>query len=156
MPSPRLTGCGQRAGDELPVAAAGIGLARGDELVERLLIQRAAPRLVRRRLVREQPTGSELFKKGLVGASNAARRVDIFNADEPTASVRTGIEPAGQRGNQRARMQRTGRRGRKSASIGPEIHLASPSKNRQRHFQPRHEAVLDPMPQAPVAAGANA
>ncbi len=97
MPLPCQTGRSQRTGDVLTGAAAGIGEARGDKLVKSLLVHGGALRLVNRRLVGDQAAGSQLFKNGLLCTWNTARRVDVFNADQPTAVMRTGIEPAGER-----------------------------------------------------------
>ena len=80
---------------------------------------RAAPRvrLPTRVSSGTQPTGCELREDELVGAGHAARRVDVLDAHQPAAAVRAGVEPAGQRGHQRAGVQRPGGRGREAPDV---------------------------------------
>ena len=109
----------QRTGNVLPRAAAGIGHAAFHKLIERLLVQRAALRLADWRLVGHQSAGGQLLDDHLVSAWNAARRVHVLDAHQPLATVDAGIKPAGQRGDEGARMQRAGRGWRKSSNVGP-------------------------------------
>ena len=82
-----------------------------DELVQSALIQVAALRLVNRGLVRMQAASCKLLQDDLVCTRYTARRVNVFNAYQPLATMRFGIQPAGQCCDQRACMQRAcGRR----------------------------------------------
>ena len=117
MALPCLPGGSQRQNDVLPGASARIGQASGNQLIQRLLVQPEPRRLPDRRRVRQQTACGQLFKNGLVGAQNAARRVNVFNSDQPLAFVRTGVKPAGERRDQRTSMQRTGWRGGESPPV---------------------------------------
>jgi hypothetical protein len=55
----------------------------------------------------------QLLQDVLVGAGLAARWVDVFDAHQPGAAMGAGIQPAGQGGDQRARVQRAGGEGAK-------------------------------------------
>ncbi|MEN9619196.1 MAG: hypothetical protein RL406_1433, partial [Pseudomonadota bacterium] len=48
---------------------------------------------------------------------HAARCVHIFDAHQPLATVRTGVEPTGKGSNKRARMQRARGRGSESTYV---------------------------------------
>ena len=113
MPSGR-----QRQRDVLPRAAAGVGAALSDELLQRSLVERAAGRLVQRRFVRPQAAGGQLRHDGGVGTGHATRHVHVFDAQQPASAVRPRVQPTGQRRHQRAGVQRTGGRGGEAAGIG--------------------------------------
>jgi hypothetical protein len=51
------------------------------------------------------------------GAVHDARRVEVLDAHEPSATGGARIEPARRRGNERAHVQWTGGRGREPADI---------------------------------------
>ena len=109
LPFVRLSGGGQCLSDVPPAAAAGVGQTLRQELFQSVLVQMASLRLVDRRLVRLQTASSQLLEDDQVRTVNAAWCVYVFNAYQPPAVVRSCIQPAGQRGNERAGMQRPGR-----------------------------------------------
>lgn len=76
-------------------AGAGESVALGDELVERGLVGGAASALVEDSAVPMEAECFECVENGIGGARYAARGVDIFQADEPLALVRVGIEVTG-------------------------------------------------------------
>lgn len=107
MAFPCLPGCGQRPRNVLARAGARVGQSAGDQSVQRILIQGASLRLVNRGLVWHQTALRQLFKDDAVCTWHAARAVYIFDAHQPLALMRPGVQPAGQGGYQRARVQRT-------------------------------------------------
>src|SRR5206468_12154625 len=109
----------------------------GHELIQCALVEGAALRLVQRWLVWQQAAGDQLLQYGLVDTRNAARRVHVLDAHQPAPTVCTRIQPAGQRGDQRAGMERAGGRGGKSTSIA-----------RQRTSHKQEETVLELTPAA--------
>ena len=116
-----LAGQARRRQDGLDVlarAGAGVGGCRSDQASERGRVQRIAPRLPDHGLVTEQAAARKLPQDHQVGAGHAAGRVHIFDAHDPGAAVGPSVEPARQRSDQRARMQRSGGRGRKAPAVG--------------------------------------
>ena len=92
--------------DLLAGTCAGVGQALCDQRVQRLLVQRAALRLPHDGPIGVQTALGQLAQDGLVRPGNAARRVHILNAHQPGAVGSAGIQPAGQRRDQRACVQR--------------------------------------------------
>ena len=80
-------------------------------------IEAMAGGLPLRRRIGDQLQCMELAQDLLVHALRAARRVNVFDADQPGALVGAGIQPGGERCYQRAGMQRAGGRGGKTAGI---------------------------------------
>ena len=101
-----VTQCELGSFDLLAGTCAGVGQVLCDQRVQRLLVQRAALRLPHDGPIGVQPALGQLAQDGLVRPGNAARRVHIFNAHQPGALGRAGIQPAGQRRDQRACVQR--------------------------------------------------
>ena len=95
-----LTTDGECCCNVLPRAAAGISQALASELVQRLLVKRAALRLVERNSVWQQTAGGQLPQDRVGCTGHAARRVDIFDAHQPLTAVGAGVKPAGQRRHQ--------------------------------------------------------
>lgn len=100
-------------------SAAGTGICQSGcyQAVQCGLVKAAALRLVQRRCVGQQATGGQLLHDQRVSARYAARRVNVFDTYQPTSCMCAGIEPACQRGDHGARMQRASWRGRKTADI---------------------------------------
>ena len=65
-----------------------------------------------------------------VGAGHAARRVDVLDAHQPAPAVRARVEPARQRGDQRAGVQRPGGRRREAAAVGARLASVAISRSR--------------------------
>ncbi len=119
----------QQAGDVGAGAGAAIGLTLGDEVLQRLGIARAALALPHRRRIGQQAAGGQLLQDELVGAGHAARAVDVFDAHQPGAAMRAGVQPGGQGRHQRAGVQRAGVRGREAAHVrcSAGVHSSRPS-----------------------------
>ena len=98
-------------------AGAGIGVACGKQLIERALVGFTAPALVDHLAIGVQTAIGQLPQDGLVGAGLAPRCVHVFDAHQPLAAMGARIQPAGQRGHERAGVQRAGGRGREAADV---------------------------------------
>ena len=107
----------QRVRDLFSGARAGIGRACFLEFFQCRRVKRASLRLPDGRAIGMQATVGQLFQNPPVRADRTAGRVDVFNANQPLASVGFRIEPTGQRRHQRACMQGAGGRRGKSASV---------------------------------------
>ena len=113
-----FTGVAQRCVgvfDVLARAGAGVSMRLCNQLVEGGLVKRATCGLPHGRRIGQQATGGQLLQDEFGGARYAAGGVYVFNAHQPypgRASLAivpgTGVQPARQSGNQRARMQRAG------------------------------------------------
>jgi hypothetical protein len=114
----RLAQGGPGGVDLAPAAAAGVGQAGGQQLVQRRLVGRAAGGLPQRRRVGHQAQRGQLAQDHLAPAGQAARGVDVLNAHQPAAALGAGVQPAGQRGHRAAGMQRAGGRRGKAAGAG--------------------------------------
>ena len=82
-----------------------------------LRVVRAALRLPQRRRVGLEAERGQLVHDQPFDAGHRARAVDILEAQQPAAAVRARVEPAGQRGHQRAGVQRAAGRGCEAADI---------------------------------------
>ena len=102
-----------------PAAGARIGPARATQACAAPPRRaRRAATGARRRLVGTQAAARELREDRLGRAGDVARRVEVFDAHQPAAAVGARVEPRGERGDQRAGVQRAGRRGREAADVG--------------------------------------
>jgi hypothetical protein len=110
-------------GDLFARAAAGIDCAEALQFMQRLFIGRRAPALVDYFLVPMQSAGFQRAQDVVRGAGQAARRIEIFHAQQPAAAVMLGVEVAAQRGDQRAEMQRAGGGGGEAAAIAGPVHV---------------------------------
>jgi hypothetical protein len=91
MPGPRPCG-----GSDLGArASAAIGVAAGNQAVQRGLVEVATAGLPDGRLVRHEAQRRELAEDDLVHARRAARAVDVLDAHQPLAAVGAGVQPAG-------------------------------------------------------------
>ena len=109
---------GQGYADLFARAGAAIDPSRCLQALQGLGIERFAGRLPLRRCVGQQAAAAELLQDQTVGAGRAARLVDVLDADQPSPAMGSRIQPTGQGGHQRARMQRAGGRGGEATDIG--------------------------------------
>ena len=114
---PGVAHCSLRVFNFFARAAARVGPAFGDQGVERRLISIAALRLPHHRCIRYQAAFCKLLQDELIGACYTAWCVYVFHAYQPLPSVRACIEPAGEGCNERARVERARRRGRKATDV---------------------------------------
>ncbi len=113
-----LAGGAERRARQLPPGAgAGEHQAALHELVECRLVELAALALVDDRAVPLEAMGFEGGANVGTDMAAAARRVDVLDAQQPFAAGGAGVAAARQRGDERAEMQRPGRRGREAAAV---------------------------------------
>ena len=74
--------------------------------------------------VGNQAEDPEVFQYSVGAARDLSWRIDVINSDQPLAAGRFRLEEAGDRSNQRSKMQISRRRGRKAANaVSPGIIL---------------------------------
>src|SRR5947207_2354249 len=87
------------------------------QLRERVAIEREPPALVEHLAVPREPRALERAQNFVRRARRAARPVEVFDAHEPPSTGRARVEPARGRCNERARVQRPGRRWREPSGV---------------------------------------
>src|SRR3954468_6668593 len=105
----------RRIGDLTTRATAPIRAAL--QLLERRLVARAAQTLIEDRSVPGEPEALEGAQNIVGNAWLRARRVEVFDAQEPAAAGRARIEPARRRSHKRAEVKRSARRGCEPADV---------------------------------------
>ena len=136
-------------------AAAGVGVRGGGELVECARVVAQALGLVLRRFVGHESTCLQLLQDHPIGAGRTACRVEVFDAHQPAPATALvpgpRVEPAGQRGNEGARMQGAGGGGREAAGVGrgggahPMVSASErPDRNASSTRWPMHQSPHTP------------
>lgn len=100
--------CGMGAGDVAAGAGAGVGQALFAQLLQGLLVQLAACGLPAGGFVGCEAAGAELLDDEPVCAGHAAGCVNVFDAQQPAATVCACVQPAGEGGDEGAGMQGAG------------------------------------------------
>ena len=98
--------------------AAGVGPAFGHQVVQSRLVSIMARGLPEHGFIGHQAASGQLRQQSLVGTWHTARCVHVFHAHQPCAAVGPRIQPTGQCGHQRARMQQTRGRGGETTPVG--------------------------------------
>ena len=104
-------------GELAPGAGAGVGVAGGLERIQRCLIGCGAPALPDHLAIPFEAEACQRGEDACGGAGDCARGVDILDAQQPASAVGARFKKAADRGDQRAEVQRAGRRGREAADI---------------------------------------
>jgi len=117
MPLGRDAAREQRLADLLARARAGIDAAVGPQAIERTSIGVVPPALPDDRPVGVQAMVRERGEDRRRGARHLAGRVEVFDPQQPSSAMGSGVEKTGQRGDQRAAVQRAGRRWREAADV---------------------------------------
>jgi hypothetical protein len=102
-------------------AAAGERVAGREQGVERRLVGIAAGRLPQHRAVRFQPETGQRAQLAGRGARYLARRVEVFDPDQPFAACMPREQPAPERRQQRTEVQRAGGRGGEAATMAGDV-----------------------------------
>ena len=105
----RATECRDCEFDVLARTRARVGAALRDQLIQRLLVKAATRRLPQRLFIGHESAVVQLPQDRLGRAGHAARSVDVLDSNDPSPSMRACIEPARQRRDERARVQRPSR-----------------------------------------------
>ena len=105
-------------GELAPGARARIGMAGGLQRVECGLVGGGAPALPHDLAIPFEAKAFEGGEDTLGGAGHRAWAVDILDAQQPASAVGARFQEAADRGDQRAEVQRAGRRGREAADVG--------------------------------------
>ncbi len=82
------------------------------------LVRVRTPALEQHRFVGLESAGRELAQDLLAGPGHLARRVEVLDPDDPRAASRARVEPARERRDEGARVQRAGGRGGEPAPVG--------------------------------------
>src|SRR5690606_35631916 len=90
---------------------------RGPQPFEGLLVRRMATALPDDGTVRDEAQAGERREDVLGRAGDVARTIEVLDPQQPAACVRAGVEPARHRGDQGARMERAGGRGREATDV---------------------------------------
>ena len=102
------------------VGAAAVAFERvagGEQALQGRGVESAAPGLVLDRPVGMQPARGQGAQLGRGRARNLPRRVEVFDPHQPATAGAPGHQPAPERRQQRAGMQRSGGRGRETAAV---------------------------------------
>jgi len=102
-------------------AAASVGLAELTEAVKGGLIGIESRGLVYDAAVPCERTSFEAAQDFVRRAVDSARDVDVLDSHEPFAAVRPGVEVAGERGDERALVERAGGGGREASAIARQV-----------------------------------
>jgi len=96
---------------------AGKRVARTNQPLYGRTVKRMPILLKHHRLVGLHAEHLQRFQYLAAGACALPRRIDILDTHQPVAAKCTSTQPATERSNQRAEVQASGRRGRKSTSV---------------------------------------
>ena len=107
----------QHLGDFLARAGAGVGQSGSQQLVQRLLVQGISFRLQDGRCIGHQAVRVQLREDGVGRLRAATGLVDILDAYQPAPLMGACVQPAGQCGDQRTRVQRAGGGGGETADV---------------------------------------
>jgi hypothetical protein len=111
-----------------PAARAGERQSGGEQTIERRLIESVALALPGYGLIPLEAERAEGLDDLLCAAGDFARRIEIFDSEQPLAAGATRIEIAGGRCDERPEVQRAGGRRSETTSVARERERSSPRK----------------------------
>ncbi len=98
-------------------AGARKGTVEREQALQRRFIKPRARRLMDDRRVGDEAHARELIEDRLGRAGDVARRVEVLDANQPASAVGARVEPRGERGDERAGVEKPGGRGREAADV---------------------------------------
>ncbi len=133
----------RRVSNFLAGTGTGVGVASINEEFERLPIALPATALVEHRSGPLKAKGFEQAKDVIGMGLTASHAIDVLDAYQPRAAMRTCVEITPQRCNERPEMQRSGRGGRKTSYVVDRAQVFSGwcDKDARVSFQPTHRGT---------------